>query len=85
MWKSCDPSIIILSVTSGKVYGGSKRVIKKSNNCQNSDVEYEMELDLSNRKFVINSEKIVVEAKIGHFHYSPIVIFSYADNKIDLL
>ena len=85
-WDSCDQSIIIFGVSSGKIYGGldAKETIK-NNVYQNSDVEYEMKLDLPNRKFVINSHNILIETTIGDFHYSPIVIFSRTDNKIDLL
>ena len=65
----------------GEVWGGSdpKRTVKEVE--EDSDGfypggDFTMELDLSNRSFVmeINGEKIILDANIGDFQYSPIVI-----------
>ena len=60
-------------------------MIKSSSNRKDSDLEFEMELDLSNRSFVINSEESIIETKIGNFQYSPIVVLSFTDIEIQLL
>ena len=76
-----DQSIIIYSVTSGYVYGGSdpRRIVKQVQ--QDSDGYYPggdftMQLDLANRSFVmeVDNQKITIDGNIGDFDYSPIVI-----------
>ena len=81
-WSMLDQSIIVYSVGSGKVNGGSNpnRTVKQvQEDCfgykPGGDVT--MELDSSTRSLVmwINNEKIRLDGKIGDFQYSPIIIF----------
>ena len=84
-------------VDDGKVYGGSdrQRTVKKVEFCYDEynpggyypGDDFTMELDLSNRSFImeINGEKIILDANIGDFQYSPIVIVGNHEVKITLL
>ena len=79
-----DQSIIVYSVWSGKVYGGSnpKRTVKQVQKDSDGYVpvgDYTMELDLSNRTLVmeVDNEKIIIDSNIGDFEYSPIVVLDY--------
>ena len=78
-----DQSIIVYDVRHGTVYGGSDpgRIVKPVHTDSEEyyfDDDLTMELDLSNRSFVmwINNQKIIIDSKIGDFQYSPIVILS---------
>ena len=93
-WKlpnKLDQSIIVYSVGSGKVYGGSdpERTVKQVlwENGYVPGADYTMELDLSNRSLVmeIDNEKIIIDGNIGDFDYSPIVIMWYSTPEITLL
>ena len=82
-WGHLDQSIIVYSVWSGKVFGGSDpgRTVKQVQEDSNAYVpggDYTMELDLSNRSLVmwINNEKIILDSNIGDFQFSPIVIMT---------
>ena len=84
-------------VDGGKVYGGSdrQRTVKKVEFRYDEykpggyypGDDFTMELDLSNRSFImeINGEKIILDANIGDFQYSPIVIVGNHEVKITLL
>ena len=92
VWDKLDQSIIMYSVYSGKVYGGSdpQRTVKqvqKDSNGYYPGGDFTIELDLSNRSFVmwINNQKIIIDSKIGDFQYSPIVILSWNAPEITLL
>ena len=81
-----DQSIIVYSVRSGKVYGGSDpgrtvKQVQRDSRGYYPGGDYTMELDLSNRSLVmwINNEKIILDGKIGNFQFSPIVIMCSAD------
>lgn len=83
-WRKLDQSIIVYSVWSGEVFGGSdpKRIVKQAGKDSYGYYpvgDFSFELDLFNRCFVmwINNEKIILDASIGDFQYSPIVIFGY--------
>ena len=87
-----DQSIIVYYLNTGKVYGGSdpKRIVKEVENDSDGFYpggDFTMELDLSNRSFVmeINGEKIILDANIGDFQYSPIVILYYDEVEIAIL
>ena len=82
-WNKSDQSIILYSLWSGYVYGGSdpKREVKhveKDSDGYNPGGEFTMELDLSNRSLVmeINDERIIIDANLGDFEYSPFVRLS---------
>ena len=87
-----DQSIIIYGVDEGDVYGGSDqqktvKEVKTGPDGYYPGGDFTMELDLSNRNFVmeINGEKIILDANIGDFQYSPFVILAYNDAQITLL
>ena len=78
---------IVYEVWSGKVRGGSDpgRTVKK---VQKDSIRYlfvggdfTMELDLSNRSFVMeaDNQKITIDGNIGDYEYSPVVIFDDYD------
>ena len=82
-WNKFDQSIILYSVWNGTVYGGSdpKRKVKqveKDSDGYYPGGDFTMELDLSNRSLVleIEDEKIILDANLGDFEYSPFVILS---------
>ena len=71
---------ILYSVAEGKVYGGSdpERKVKELKHdsdgfCPGSDFTFE--LDLSNRSLVmeIDHERIILDANLGDFQYSPFI------------
>ena len=87
-----DQSIVVYYLDDGGVYGGSgpRRTAKKVEKDLDGYYpggDFTMELDLSKRSFVmeINGEKITLDANIGDFQYSPIVILAYNDAQITLL
>ena len=76
-----DESIIVYNLGDGTVYGGCdpERTVKEVEEdddryCPGGD--FTMELDLSNRNFAmeINGEKIILDANLDDFQFSPIVI-----------
>ena len=84
-WNKLDQSIIVYSVSSGKVFGGSdpNRTVKQVQKDSKGYVpacDYTMEMDLTNRSLVmwINNEKIILDGSIGDFQFSPIVILREA-------
>ena len=86
-----DQRIIAYFLDDGYVYGGSgtkRNVIQVERDFLGyvSGGDYNMELDLSNRSFVmeIDKEKIILDGEIGDFQYSPIVILGH-DLNITLL
>ena len=87
-----DKSIIVYYLDDGIVYGGSnpERTVKKIE--QDADGfypggDFTMELDLPNRSFVmeVNGEKIILDANLGDFQFSPIVIMDEDAPEITLL
>ena len=87
-----DKSIIVYYLDDGIVYGGCnpERTVKEIE--QDADGfypggDFTMELDLSNRSFVmeISGEKIILDANLGDFQFSPIVIMDKNAPKITLL
>ena len=87
-----DQSIIIYSVKSGKVFGGSDpdRTVKQVEKDSNGYVpggDYTMELDLTNRSIVmeVDNDQIIIDGNIGDFEYSPIVILGYWAPEVILL
>ena len=88
-----DQSIIVYSVRSGKVHGGSnpnrtiKKVKKYSNGYYCCDGVFTMELDPATRSLVIwiNNKKIILDGNIGDFQFSPIVISSLSAPEVTLL
>ena len=86
-------SIILYNVWSGIVYGGSnpKRNVKQVE--RDSDGyypggDYTFELDLSNRSLVmeIDDERIILDANLGDYQYSPFVrVDPYFTQEITLL
>ena len=89
-WNKLDQSIIVYQVSSGKVYGGSdpERTVRKKDpqGCLPGG-DYTMELDLSNRTFVmtVNNEKITLDGNIGDFQFSPIFIMNCYSPEVTLL
>ena len=86
-----DQRIITYFTDDGNVYGGSEqkrnvKQVKRDFDGYDSGGDYTMELDLSNRSFVmeINGEKITIDGNIGDFEYSPIVILG-SDLNVTLL
>ena len=82
-WYKLDQSIILYSVWSGKVWGGSNPDRKVKQVGRDSDGYYPggdftFELDLSNRSLVmeINDERIIIDANLADFEYSPFVRLS---------
>ena len=91
-WDKLDQSIIIYSVWSGKVYGGSdpNRTVKQVEEDSNGfypGADFIMELDLSNRSLFmeVDNEKIIIDDNLGDFDYSPIVILSRYAPEVTLL
>lgn len=73
--------MIIYFACSGNAYGGSarKRQVKQVQEDlygYHPGGDFTMELDLSNRKFImeIDGETIIIDENIGDFQYSPIVL-----------
>ena len=91
-WGKLDQSIIFYDVRHGKVYGGSdperkvRQVEKYSDGCYPGG-DLTMELDLSNRSLVmeIDDERIILDANLGDFEYSPFVRLYDFDNEVILL
>ena len=78
-----DQSIILYSVWSGKVFGGSDPGRKVKQVEEDSDGYYPggdftFELDISNRSLVmeIDDERIILDANLGDLQYSPFVRLS---------
>ena len=92
-WNGCrrnklDQSIIVYNVRYGEVYGGSDpgRTVKKVEKDSDGYVpggDFTLELDLSNRRFVmeVDNQKITLDGNIGDFQYSPIVIIKKSEKK----
>ena len=88
-----DQSIILYWVDDGRVYGGSdpRRKVKQVE--EDSDGyfpggDFTFELDSSNRSLVmeINDERIILDANLGDFEYSPFVrLGHYFDPEVILL
>ena len=82
-----DQSIILYSVGSGEIFGGSDphRIVEKIQTNISCDIT--MKLDLSNRTLVMNAnnKKIIIDGNIGDFQYSPIVILGDYKSEITLL
>ena len=81
-----DQGIIVYNVRSGKVYGGSdpRRTVKQVQRGSDGNYpggDFTMELDLSNRSFVMeaDNQKITIDGNIGDYEYSPVVIFDDYD------
>ena len=82
-----DKSTIVYYVKEGKVYGGSdsKRIVHPSMVNEYTGYHYggvfAMELDLSERTFIIeiDDERFMIDANIGDFEYSPILILENGD------
>ena len=82
-WDTCDnfdQSIILYFDGNGRVYGGSDpgRKVKKVERDSDGYLpggDITMELDLSNRNLVmeIENERIILDANLGDFQYSPFV------------
>ena len=82
-WTYChgfDKSIILYCVHAGYVWGGfdPKRKVKeveKDSDGYYPGGDFTMELDLSNRSLVmeIDDERIILDANLGDFEYSPFV------------
>ena len=87
-----DQSIILYSVRFGEVWGGSdpnrkvKQVEYDSDGC-NPDGDFTFELDLSNRSLVmeIDDEKIILDANLGDYQYSPFIRLWRFANEVTLL
>ena len=92
-WNKFDQSIILYSVWSGKVLGGSGperkvKQVEKDSDGYNPGGEFTMELDLFNRSLVmeIDNERIILDANLGDLQYSPFVRLSpYFDQEVILL
>ena len=88
-----DQSIILYSVRYGKVFGGSDPGRKVKEVESDSDGywpggDFTFELDLSNRSLImeIEDERIILDANLGDFEYSPFVKLSpYFTQEITLL
>ena len=75
-----DQSIILYNVANGNVYGGSDPIRKVKQAKRGSDGYYPggdftFEMDLSNRSLVmeIDDERIILDANLADFEYSPFV------------
>ena len=96
-WNKYDQSIIMYSVWSGKVGGGSdpgrkvKQVQKTGGHYYPGPIyhggDFTLELDLSNRSFVmeVDNQKITLDGNIGDFDYSPVVTIHCSAPEITLL
>ena len=87
-----DQSIIIYGVDEGDVYGGSDqqktvKEVKTGPDGYYPGGDFTMELDLFNRSLImeINGEKIILDANLGDFQFSPIVILYEDTPEITLL
>ena len=93
-----DQSIILYSVWSGEVLGGSNPIrssnkfkpvkqVQEDTDGFRPGGDYTMELDLSNRSLVmwINNEKIILDGSIGDFQFSPIVILNKKPLEVTIL
>ena len=77
-------------VHNGEVYGGSDpgrtvKEVKRDSDGYIPGSDFTMELDLSNRTFVmeVSGERIIIDGNLGDFQYSPIVVLcGYKDLKI---
>ena len=91
-WGKLDKSIILYCVENGTVYGGSVperkvKEVKKDSDGYWAGGDYTFELDLSNRSLVmeIDNERIILDANLGDFHYSPFVRLGNLEKEITLL
>ena len=91
-WNEFDQSIILYSVWNGKVWGGSDpgrkvKEVKKDSDGYYPGGDFSMELDLSNRSLVmeIKNERIILDANLGDFQYSPFVRLYYSTPEVTLL
>ena len=87
-----DQSIILYSVRYGKVWGGSNsgrkvKQVKKDSDGYYLGGDFTFELDLSNRSLVmeINDERIIIDANLGDFEYSPFIRLTNSAPKVTLL
>ena len=87
-----DQSIIHYSVSSGIVYGGSDPERKVKQVEYDSDGywpggDFTFEMDLSNRSLImeIEDERIILDANLGDFEYSPFVRLRNLEKEITLL
>ena len=87
-----DESIIVYYLDDGIVYGGrgperTVKEVEKDDDGYYPGGDYTLELDFSNRSFAmeINGEKIVLDADLGDFQFSPIVILYRNAPEITLL
>ena len=84
-WSEFDQSIILYSVWSGIVFGGSDPIRKVKQVEVDSDGyfpggDFTFELDVSNRSLVmeIDDERIILDANLGDFEYSPFLRLSFS-------
>ena len=78
-----DQSITLYGVDDGKVHGGSdperkvKEVKEDTIDGYYPGGDFTFELDLTNRSLVmeINHERIILDANLGDFQYSPFIRF----------
>ena len=96
-WNKLDQSIILYDVRNGRVYGGSdpKRKVKEVESDSEVYVpggDFKFELDLSNRSLVmeIDHERIILDANLGDFQYSPFIsiyknMYSHVPLRVTLL
>ena len=91
-WNKLDQSIILYCIGSGIVWGGSdpNRKVKEVDIRSRffyPGGDFTFELDLSNRSLVmeIDSERIILDANLGDFQYSPIVLLGHCIQEVILL
>ena len=84
--------MIVYSLHNGVIYGGSNpnrkvKQVEKDSDGFYPGGDFTMELDLSNRSFAmeVDETKIIIDAKIGDFKYSPIVILSPGSPEVTLV
>ena len=83
-WDELDQSCIFYNAFDGKVYGGSEseRIVKEVARDYDGHIrpfpggDFALELDLSNKSLVmeIDDERIILDANLGDFNYSPFLI-----------
>ena len=84
IWGELDQSCIIYNVFDGQVYGGSEPRRKVKEVARDSDGyikpfpggDFALEMDLSDQSLVmeIDDERIILDANLGDFNYSPFLI-----------
>ena len=91
-WSEFDQSIILYSVWSGKVLGGSGperkvKQVEKDSDGYNPGGDVTMELDLYNRSLVmeINDDRIIIDANLGDYQYSPFIRLFNFKQEVTLL